>query len=130
MYVPYVLYDFSDKQKRSVIREWVNSGLTRRSRAALNQKLDMLATTGMGLAPHLLAGPIKKTKHIYKLVIHADVMLRPMLCKGPFQMDSEFTLLIGATEVQWKLTPDPSKAVFNRDVLLADPERRVPHERY
>jgi hypothetical protein len=96
----------------------------------LNQKLDMLALNGMDLAPHLLAGPIKRTGHIYKLVIHADVMLRPMLCKGPFEMDQEFTLLLGAIEKQSKLVPDPAYAVENREILLKDRKRRIPHARY
>ncbi len=79
----------------------------------------------MDLPPKLLAGPIKKTRHIYKLIIHADVMLRPMLCKGPFLMDAEFTLLAGAKEIQGVLTTDPSIAVKHREILLNDPRRRV-----
>jgi hypothetical protein len=85
----------------------------------------MLAISGMNLPPKLLAGPIKKTRHIYKLVIHADVMLRPMLCKGPFDMETEFTLLLGAVEVQWVLAPDPQQAVDNRNALLADRKKRI-----
>jgi hypothetical protein len=81
----------------------------------------------MNLPPKLLAGPIKKTGHIYKLIIHADVMLRPMLCKGPFEMEDEFTLLTGAIEVQFKLVPDPQVAVQNRETLLADKTRRALH---
>jgi len=87
----------------------------------------MLEISGSSLPPKLLAGPIKKTGHIYKLIIHADVMLRPMLCKGPFEMETEFTLLIGAKEIQGKLIPGPESAVMNRAILLADRRRRVPH---
>jgi hypothetical protein len=87
----------------------------------------MLEISGSSLPPKLLAGPIKKTGHIYKLIIHADVMLRPMLCKGPFEMDAEFTLLIGAKEIQGKLIPGPECAVRNRAILLADRRRRIPH---
>jgi hypothetical protein len=125
--VPYPLYDFTDISGGGVVSAW-RDGLTSRSRGALDSKLDMLAISGMGLAPRLLAGPIKKTKHIYKLVIHADVMLRPMLCKGPFDMNAEFTLLLGAKEVQWELIPDPAEAVKNRDVLLTDKTRRKLYE--
>ena len=101
--------------------------LTSRSRAALDSKLNMLYTAGMELPPKLLAGPINKTGHIYKLVIKADVMLRPMLCKGPFEMGREITLLLGAKETQWKLVPDPEEAVKNRNILLNDRKRRIPH---
>lgn len=121
------VYDFTDKDGESVIVSW-RLGLTARSKGALDSKLNMLACCGMDLPPKLLVGPINKTGHIYKLVIKADVMLRPMLCKGPFQMDAECTLLLGATEIPFKLVPDPQKAVDNRNALLKDPYRRVPHE--
>lgn len=122
----FAVYDFTDSGG-SVIKAW-SAGLSARSRGALDSKLNMLSVSGMDLPPRLLAGPIKKTGHIYKLVIHADVMLRPMLCKGPFLMDKEFTLLLGALEVQWKLIPDPQRAVENRNILLNDRKRRVAHE--
>lgn len=120
------VYDFIDKDGQSVIAAWT-AALTRRSRGALDSKLNMLAINGANLPPKLLAGPIKKTGHIYKLIIHADVMLRPMLCKGPFEMESEFTLLVGAQEVQYRLIPGPEIAVQNRNTLLADRKRRIPH---
>lgn len=126
--MPYAVYDFTDGDGRSVIAVW-RSVLTARSKAQFDQKINMLATAGMDLPPKLLAGPINKTRHIYKLKIHADVMLRPMLCKGPFAMNDEFTLLVGAKEVQNKLIPDPSVAVENREILLKYPERRVPRVR-
>jgi hypothetical protein len=127
MRVAFPVYDFIDEGRKSVIVAW-RGGLTKRSQGALDSKLNMLAICGMELPPKLLVGPIGKTGHIYKLRINADVMLRPMLCKGPFQMTAEATLLIGAIEVQWKLTPGPERAVENRNILLADRKRRVPHE--
>jgi len=126
MQVAFPVYDFIDEDGRSVIATW-STGLTKRSRGALDSKLNMLAISGMDLPPKLLVGPIGKTGHIYKLRINADVMLRPMLCKGPFRMNEELTLLIGAVEIQWKLVPDPVRAVENRDILLADRKRRISH---
>jgi hypothetical protein len=105
-------------------------GLVKRDIGILNQKLDMLRINGFTLHPNLLAGPIKKQKHIYKLVIHGQRMLRPMLCKGPFQMDTEFTLLLGAIEINSKLDHDPAVATENREILLVDRTRRVPSARY
>jgi hypothetical protein len=124
--LPYDLYDFIDERERNIIEEWRN-GLTQRSKGQLDAKVNMLATAGMELPPKLLAGPIKKTGHIYKLIIHADVMLRPMFCRGPFSMETEFTFLVGAKEIQGVLTPDPSVAVTHREILIKTPKRRVPH---
>jgi hypothetical protein len=126
MSVGFAVYDFIDGDGESVIVQWRN-GLTVRSKAQFDSKLHMLQVSGSDLGPKLLAGPIQKTGHIFKLIIHADVMLRPMLCRGPFSMDSEFTLLIGAKEIQGKLVPGPESAVTNRNTLLRDQKRRVPH---
>ena len=125
--MPFDVYDFTDLDRQSVIAKW-SQELTPRSRGQLDSKLHMLATNGMDLPSKLLAGPIKKTGHIYKLIIHADVMLRPMLCRGPFEMEAEFTLLVGAKEIQGRLIPDPEVAVHYRNLLLKDAGRRIPHE--
>ncbi|MFZ0392863.1 MAG: hypothetical protein WBX09_15490 [Terracidiphilus sp.] len=122
----FCLYDFIDEAGESIILSWRN-GLTSRSKAQLDSKLHMLEVSGPSLGPKLLAGPIKKTGHIYKLIIHADVMLRPMLCKGPFQMETEFTLLVGAKEIQGKLIPGPEVALENRAILRKNSRRRKPH---
>jgi hypothetical protein len=127
MCVAIAVYDFTDEDGENIIAAW-RWGLTARSKGALDSKLNMLATGGMDLPPKLLVGPINKTGHIYKLRIKADVMLRPMLCRGPFQMNGECTLLLGALEIQGKLIPDPQRAVENRNLLLKDRNRRVLHE--
>jgi hypothetical protein len=131
MLMPYFLYDFVDNNGESVIATWIiEERITKRDRGQLNQKLDMLASVGAALPPKLLVGPINKQGHIYKLRVFGDMMLRPMLCKGPFDMSSEFTLLLGALEIQSKLFPSPEKATENREILIADEKRRVPHVRY
>ncbi len=124
--VPYTLYDFTDRGGASVIASW-RAGLTSRSRGQLDSKLNLLIASGMDLPPKLIASPIKKTGHVYKLRIHADVMLRPMFCKGPFDMEREFTLLVGAIEIQSRLVPGAEVAAENRKTLLADRKRRVLH---
>lgn len=125
------LWDFLSARDENVILRWVKvDGLTVRDRAALNQKLDRLVQMPFQTAidTKLLAGPIYK--HIYKLVIHADVMLRPMLCRGPFDNAMEYTLLLGAVERGWKLPKGSmEKAESNRELLLADPSRRCQHVR-
>src|SRR5712691_3512216 len=120
----YMLWDFLSPlpRKENLILRWVkDEKLTTRDRAILNQKLDRLCQMDFELAvgTKLLAGPIYK--HIYKLVIHGDVMLRPMLCRGPIAINTEYTLLLGAIEKNWKLPQNASKqAEKNRLVILED----------
>lgn len=125
------LYDFTDNRSESVLSVWGrDAGLTGRDRGALNLKIDLLEMHGSDLPPKMLAGPINKQRHVYKLIIHADKMLRPMLCRGPFDMDAEFTFLLGAIERNGKLDRDPSAATANREILLREKGRRIRHERF
>ncbi len=128
----YRLWDFLSARRENVILRWVRDDrLTVRDRAVLNQKLDRLSQVDFRLAieTKMLAGPIHAS-HIYKLVIHGNVMLRPMLCRGPLHVPSEYTLLLGAVETGGKL-PRGSKerAAQNRLTVLHDPTRRCLHER-
>jgi hypothetical protein len=121
------LYDFLDLHNKSVIHEWA-AGLESADRARLNSKLKQLCQMDFDLAwgTKLLAGPIYK--HVYKLKIHGTIMLRPLLCRGPFDNDNEYTLLEGAIETNNKLTSGaPERAEKNRDLLVANPQRRKPH---
>src|ERR1017187_9822178 len=128
MILAFALYDFTDNRGENVLSAWAQSaGLTGRDRGALNQKIDMLQMHGPDLPPKLLAGPINKQRHVYKLIVHADRMLRPMLCKGPFDMQAEFTFLLGAIEKDFKLDHDPSEATANRAILLGERNRRTSH---
>ena len=52
-----------------------------------------------------------------------------MLCKGPHDMNEEYTLLTGAIERNFKLSPSPTEAEANRKVVEADAGRRCEHER-
>jgi hypothetical protein len=127
--MPWDLFDFTNERGDSLIQEWIErEKLSRRDLGQLNQKLDMLVVAGPSLPPKLLAGPIYK--HVYKLIVHGERMLRPFLCKGPFNTDTEYTLLLGAIEANGKLDHDPSEAENNRIVLLGHPARRRNHERY
>ena len=59
----YRLWDFLDERGKNVILQWVtDEKLTKRDRAALNQKISRLAQVEYGLAisTKLLAGPIFK----------------------------------------------------------------------
>lgn len=125
----YQLYDFLDDRGRSVIQEWVRrEKLTVRDRAALNIRFKRIRQVDFVLAQKsLISGPIHK--HVYKCVIHGDVMLRPMLCRGPFKAEEEYTLLLGAIERDRKLPKGSvEQAEQNRDTLIAYPTKRRPHE--
>ncbi len=125
------LWDFLTERGENAVLRWVRKdGLTVRDRAMLNQKLDRLCQIDFDLAKNtkLLAGPIHKD--IYKLVIHADVMLRPMLCRGPISVAAEYTLLLGAVETGGKLPAGSrEQAAANRVLVLSDPRRRCRHVR-
>ena len=95
----------------------------------LDQKIDLLKEHAPELPPGLLSsGPIDGG-HIYKLKIHGPVMLRPLLCKGPFRMNEEYTLLQGAIERDDVLPPrDIAQAQENRRIVIGDASRRRLYE--
>jgi hypothetical protein len=125
--IKYSIYDYVHPVEGNIIKTW-SSGLQKKERAKLNQRLDSLALHGPELIPGLLS-PTGVPK-IFKLKIRGKVQLRPMICEGPGS-ESEFTLLLGAKEISSKYVPDgaPEKAAEYRADLITHPERRVKHER-
>jgi hypothetical protein len=124
------LYDYVANGGRNLFKEW-SEGLQTADLARLNRKLEMLERNGPELGPGLLAGPIKRHAHIYKIKINGNVALRPLLCKGPIKNDKEFTLLMGAFERDrdWVPKNAPNLAEARREEVLADHKRRrCPHE--
>ena len=122
------LYDYIDERGINQFEQW-SRGLESGDRAKLHRKLKALEDTEPGLIPGLLSGPINGYPHIYKLRIGGKVRLRPLLCKGPIEKDSELTLLMGATERDWKWNPHNARevAVARRQEILNNPERRCIH---
>lgn len=125
-----LLYDYVAQNGRNPISDWSRQ-LTKPDRARLDLKLNALSQMDYNLAigTKLLQGPIYK--HIYKLKIHGSVMLRPLLCRGPIDNVKEYTLLAGATEVNFKLVPkdSPKVATDHRTEIVANPSRRCAHVR-
>ena len=73
-----------------------------------------------------------ETPGILKLRVKGNVQLRPMLCRGPIEIDKEFTLLLGACEVGGKLVPRDADAMADRlkhEVKRGPNRRRIKHER-
>lgn len=123
------LYDYVDAQERNLFAQWTQ-GLEKSQRAKLNARLDLLQQQGDGLLPEMLTG--SPTPGILKLRCRGNVQLRPLLCKGPIDVDQEYTLLIGAIERSGKFDPakaDQTAAERKNAVLAAPNRRRCPHER-
>ena len=125
----YIIYDYVDANGVNVFRQW-SSSLQPKERSKLDVKLDMLRIHGEVLFPNVLTGT--DVPGILKLRVKGQVQLRPLLCRGPIKVKTEFTLLMGAKEVGGKV--DPKKAFETADSykqhVIADPKnRRVPHER-
>lgn len=127
--MPFELFDHVSATGKNEFRSWAED-LQKPQRAKLDARLDWLGKEGLGLLPEILTGT--DTPGIMKLRIKGNVQLRPMLCRGPVKPDSEFTLLLGATEVGGELRPKNAdqKAGELRDEVAASPgERRTKHER-
>lgn len=122
------LYDYVNRQGINEIAEWTLS-LQKLQRKKLKAKLNMVMQAGTDLPPQLLAGT--GTPHIYKLKVQGNPKLRPLLCKGPIDNNIEFTLLIGAKEIQFGYEPADAlmKAMNNREEIIKEPSRRALHER-
>jgi hypothetical protein len=101
--------------------------LQKPQRAKLDQKLDMLEQNGPNLSPGLLSGPgVGRQRHIYELKIRGRVALRPLLCKGPIDMENEWTFLVWAEERDNQMRPAgaPEEAERIRSEILRDRTRR------
>lgn len=122
------LFDYTSENGNNEIKEWT-SKLQTKERAKLNLKLDMLASKGHELFPHVLTDT--PTPGIQKLRVQGKVKLRPMLCKGPIDNEKEYTLLIGATERDSKFEPKNAdkKANERKQIIIKNPNRRCTHER-
>lgn len=123
------LWDFVDLRGKNNFKEWTAT-LQVKQLARLNERLDKLMQYGDALFPQMLsATPVPG---ILKLKIKGNVQLRPLLCKGPASVASEYTLLLGAKEVgdRWQPTNAPEMADLRRNQVRVDPKtRRTKHER-
>lgn len=125
----FLLYDYRNGLGLNQIKIWISS-LEKKERVKLDQKLDMLHMHGGDLFPNTLSAT--NEPGILKLRIHGNVQLRPLLCRGPVQIDKEFTLLLGAKEVGSVLRPKNAEqtAVLRKGEVTLDPaNRRVRNER-
>src|ERR1035441_1540593 len=124
----WLVYFFLTHRGENIIREWLDRERVAKTQIAdFQAKIDTFERGGPDLSPGLIVGPV--AKNIYKMKIKGNkghVQLRPMLCYGPFG-EAEITLLVGAIEKDFKLRPDNWKELAreNREILMADPRRRI-----
>lgn len=115
------LFDYLDSRGRNVMQWWA-LGLSEEQRARLDLRIDVLKRAGGDLPPKLLTPTSgrPRQRHIMEMPIKGKVALRPMLCRGPFAMRSEFTFLFGAFERDRVYVPfdAPQQAEKNRLALL------------
>lgn len=125
----YKLFDYVDAHGRNLIKDWSES-LQKVQRAKLNERLDKLQLHGPDLFPEMMAG--SGVAGIEKLKVKGKVQLRPLLCKGPIDIQGEYTLLMGAKEVgnEWSPSDAREVALKRKNAVKADQEnRRKKHER-
>jgi len=130
----YQLFDCLDSRGRNVMQGWA-MGLGEERRARLDLKIELLERSGDSLPPKLITPTSGKPRYrnILEMRVNGRVALRPMLCRGPFAMQSEFTFLFGAEERNRKYVPldAPQRADKNRLVLLKIGEHgRENHRRF
>jgi hypothetical protein len=126
------LFDYKDSNGINVMQFWANGmSMQKRDRGRLDSKIDLLERAGDTLPPKLLHS-IRRHKTIMHLVVNGEVALRPMLCRGPFNMQKEFTFLFGTAERDRKFAQRdaPERAERNRQDLISNPQNRCKHERF
>lgn len=124
------LFDYCDGRGNDIAR--ATRGLQKKERAKLARKFVALETHGQDeLYPGLVSGPLRGARHIYEIKINGPVAVRPLLCKGPQNMNQEYTILIIAQERDNQLVPSdaPQIAENRRQEIITNPQRRVRHER-
>jgi hypothetical protein len=128
------VYDYLGADGTNEIKAWLQ-GLDKRSRARVNQKIDMIERADIDALPGLLHGnKIQGEAHIAKLKIGGSGTgraLRPLVCRGPIDNNAEITILLGAEEKDGKLPAGAGKeAGKRRAAVVATPtQRRCDHER-
>src|SRR5215467_14566416 len=94
--MPWKIYDHRDRRGQNPVLAWCVR-LEKKDLARMNQRIDILEEKGKDLCPGL-AGPLHGSPHLYKIKVNGNVAPRLLLCKGPIDMEAEYTLLLGEFE--------------------------------
>lgn len=122
------LFNYINDGGENEFKTWT-AGLEKIQRAKLNEKIDKLHLHGDALHPHMLSDT--EVPGIQKLRVQGGVKLRPLLCKGPVLIKSEYTFLKGAKEIGSKWSPKnaPRTADSHKIEVANNPvHRRKDHE--
>jgi hypothetical protein len=123
------IWEFLLSGRHRVIRSWLDDErISSQDRAKMDVSLNRLRTLDFALVSRkMLAGPLAGTK-VYKLRLRCENReLRPMLCRGPVGAPLDYTLLLGAIEVDnHRLRPQDAetRADANRRILIENPKWR------
>lgn len=120
-------WEYLDRRGQRVFTAW-RERLKPAERARVDDKMRAVETFGT-TAPCLK--PVTGFPHLRKIRIFVpDQNLRPLLCLGPFDLHSEFTLLIGAREQDFDWDPANAReeAMTRREEIRKDRNRRVRYE--
>lgn len=127
--MPFLIYDFVNSNGQNEFKKWTVD-LQKKQRIKLNEKIDKLELYGAALYPQMLSGT--SVAGIQKLRVRGNVELRPLLCHGPVDVKNEFTLLMGAKEVEDELVPKNAASIADRkksEVIKEPTKRRTEHEK-
>lgn len=122
------VFEFTSEGGKGVI-----SGFLRKHpalRGATDARIKDLRQHGVGTEESLRWCPHERDG-IYKLKVRSTPEFRPHLCKGPFDMNSEATLLAAAIEDDFELEPPDvlDRSVKRREILKQDRNRRATYGR-
>jgi hypothetical protein len=121
------IFDYVDLRDLNVIDGWLR-GLQKPERARMDRKIEALRDNGPSLSSELLSDT--PSPHIKKIRLNGRVAPRLLLCRGPIQMETEFTLLCGATERDRRFVPPNAVQIaedHRQNVIENEPDRRTPH---
>ena len=127
----YQLFDYLDSRDRNVMQEWANGlPMSQKDRSRLDLRIDLLKKEGNNLFPKMLQST--RQRHIMEIAVNGRVALRPLLCRGPFAIQDEYTFLFGTVEQNRKYVPRDAlnKAEAHRLYLIAHPRKRCKHEEF
>src|SRR6185312_12650132 len=120
------IYCFLSERRSNLIADWLKSErVSAAQRGDFQAKIDLFERGG----PDLITGFITETPiaaDIYKMKVKGKVQLRPMACKGPIDLNREYTILLGWIERDRERVPTEvkRKAQENRLIVVNDPTRR------
>src|SRR5277367_6078766 len=115
------VYCFLSARGANVIREWLDEErIPSAQRGDFQTRIRLLENGGPQASPQFISDtPV--AKDIYKAKIKGNkgwVQLRPMLCRGPWVKEWEFTILLGAIEKDGALRPKEWKVLAQNNLKI------------